>query len=70
MKQKSSWIKDTPRDSETYSCFLKPFDIILMATDGVYDNLFPSEIKQIIKEFKSSLVNEQDVTKESSYKLS
>ncbi|KAJ8506152.1 hypothetical protein OPV22_007038 [Ensete ventricosum] len=40
---------DTPSDAEIKSMGVEPGDIIVVATDGVFDNLFDSEVVPLIK---------------------
>jgi hypothetical protein len=44
--------QDRPEDSDEYSYELLDGDIIVSATDGVFDNLFSHEILQIVRTFK------------------
>jgi serine/threonine protein phosphatase PrpC len=45
--------QDKPEDSEEYTFELQDGDIIVSATDGIFDNLFSHEILQIVKTFKN-----------------
>eukprot|EP00347_Sterkiella_histriomuscorum_P004556 403360013 len=44
--------QDKPDDAEEYSFELQDGDIIVSATDGIFDNLFSHEILQIVRNFK------------------
>jgi serine/threonine protein phosphatase PrpC len=44
--------QDKPDDAEEYSFELLDGDIIVSATDGIFDNLFSHEILQIVRNFK------------------
>ncbi len=44
--------QDKPEHSDEYCYELLDGDIIISATDGVFDNLFSHEILQTVKEFK------------------
>lgn len=47
---------DNAEDSILYQCKVKEGDIVLLATDGLFDNLFADEILQIIDNFMSELL--------------
>ena len=42
-----SLIKDLPQDAQTEAFEVQPGDIIIIATDGLFDNLFDSDIQKI-----------------------
>jgi serine/threonine protein phosphatase PrpC len=44
--------QDEPHNSDEYTVELRLGDVILTATDGVFDNLFNHEVLDIIKEYK------------------
>lgn len=44
--------QDKAEDAEEYSFELQEGDIIVSATDGIFDNLFSHEILQIVRNFK------------------
>lgn len=50
MKEKK-FCEDAPEDSDIYQLRVREGDLLLMATDGVFDNLFLDEILQIVKDF-------------------
>ena len=52
LKRKDNLCQDKPEYSDEYNYELMDGDIIVSATDGVYDNLFNHEILKIIREFK------------------
>ena len=45
--------QDKPDDADEYSFELLDGDIIISATDGIFDNLFSHEILDIVKNFKA-----------------
>jgi len=51
-KDKQAICNDPPSSSEKYEIKLSLGDIIITATDGVYDNLFNKEVLDIIERFK------------------
>ena len=44
--------QDKPEYADEYTYELQDEDIIVSATDGVFDNLFGHEILKIVKDFK------------------
>eukprot|EP00345_Euplotes_harpa_P006604 CAMPEP_0168318512 /NCGR_PEP_ID=MMETSP0213-20121227/522_1 /TAXON_ID=151035 /ORGANISM="Euplotes harpa, Strain FSP1.4" /LENGTH=180 /DNA_ID=CAMNT_0008319591 /DNA_START=1671 /DNA_END=2213 /DNA_ORIENTATION=- len=42
---------DEPTLADTYQVKLKPGDIIMLATDGLFDNLFKHEILRVVDDF-------------------
>ena len=48
MKEKR-FCEDAPEDSDIYQMRVREGDLLLMATDGVFDNLFDEEILGIVK---------------------
>ena len=40
LKKKNNVCQDSPENSDDYNILLKDGDIIISATDGVFDNLF------------------------------
>jgi protein phosphatase PTC7 len=44
----SNAVVDYPRDADTYSVTLRHGDVILAYTDGLSDNVFPTELIQIV----------------------
>lgn len=61
--------QDTPACAHNYSFDLKHGDIIVSATDGVFDNLFQFEILQIIKNFKQEQMDEEICTSQQAHSL-
>lgn len=51
-KGKTNLCQDQPEHSDEYNLDLEVGDVIISATDGVFDNLFNHEILTIVKEFK------------------
>jgi len=45
----ATFCKDSPEDACIYKCRVKSGDLLLLATDGVFDNLFQEEILLIVK---------------------
>ena len=64
---KESICSDSPSAAETYEIEVQAGDVIVTATDGVYDNLFFFEILDIIQKFKEerykAKLAEQDCTR-------
>lgn len=54
LKKKDNMCQDTPEHSDEYCYEILDEDIIISATDGVFDNLFSHEILQTVKEFKEA----------------
>lgn len=52
LKKKNNVCQDSPENADDYNVQLKDGDIIVSATDGVFDNLFQHEILTIVKEFR------------------
>jgi len=44
---------NTADDAQVYEIDLQPGDVVVMATDGVFDNLFTSDLENIIGAFKT-----------------
>ncbi len=44
----------TPKDSDSLTLPLEEGDIILLATDGLFDNLFDHQILNIVKEYQAN----------------
>lgn len=49
MIAQGSFICSDPESADIYQLRLKEGDIVIMASDGLFDNLFESEIQKIIK---------------------
>ena len=47
LKRSNLDIKDLPQDAQTEAFEVQPGDIIIIATDGLFDNLFDSDIQKI-----------------------
>lgn len=52
LKNKNNLCQDTPDMADEYEFELQDGDIVVSATDGVFDNLFMHEILKIVKDFK------------------
>ena len=50
MKEKK-FCEDSPEDSDNYQLRVREGDLLILASDGVFDNLFEDEILQIVKNF-------------------
>ena len=62
----NKFCQDTPEDSDIYQLRVREGDLLILATDGVFDNLFQEEIVSIVRLF--SKTNPQ--TRESAKNLS
>lgn len=51
-KNKNNLCQDKPEMADEYEFELQDGDIIVSATDGVFDNLFTHEILKTVKDFK------------------
>lgn len=47
--QLGSRSRDSPKDAQMYTLSLKESDIVIMASDGIWDNLFDNQILEIVK---------------------
>ena len=45
------FFEDTPDDSENYHLRVREGDLLILGTDGVFDNLFEEEILKIVHSF-------------------
>lgn len=52
LKKKNNVCQDSPDNADDYTIDLKDNDIIVSATDGVFDNLFQHEILTMVTEYK------------------
>lgn len=52
LRKKDNLCQDTPEFSDEYTYEIQEGDVIVSATDGVFDNLFGHEILKIVKDFK------------------
>jgi serine/threonine protein phosphatase PrpC len=43
-------VTDLPKDADTKSFFLKDGDLVLLATDGYFDNMYSEETLELINE--------------------
>jgi protein phosphatase PTC7 len=43
---------DAPSDGDAYSAAVQPGDLVLLATDGLFDNLFDDEIASLVDEVR------------------
>ena len=50
MIETNQFVMNLPEHAELYEVDLQPGDIIIAATDGLFDNLFIHEIKSIVQE--------------------
>lgn len=54
-------VTDLPKDADTKSFFLKDGDLILLATDGYFDNMYSEETLELINQGMSPILeNNQD----------
>jgi protein phosphatase PTC7 len=54
-------VTDMPKDADTKSFFLKDGDLILLATDGYFDNMYSEETLELINNGMSPILeNNQD----------
>jgi protein phosphatase PTC7 len=47
----NKFCNDSPEDSDIYQLRVREGDLLVLATDGVFDNLFQEEILLIVKNF-------------------
>ncbi|CAI2385446.1 unnamed protein product [Moneuplotes crassus] len=45
------YYSDKPKDSKNYTCRLQKGDIVILATDGLFDNLYSKDIIRIVNKF-------------------
>ena len=50
MKEKK-FCEDLPEDSDNYQLRVREGDLVILGTDGIFDNLFEDEILEIVKSF-------------------
>ena len=55
LKKKNNVCQDSPDNADDYTIPLKDGDIVISATDGVFDNLFQHEILKIVTEWRQKL---------------
>ena len=68
LKKKNTVCQDSPNNADEYTFNLKDGDIVITATDGLFDNLFRHEILSIVSEFKKCQ-NEFLIVSESQAKM-
>ncbi|CDW86953.1 UNKNOWN [Stylonychia lemnae] len=66
MKERK-FCEDSPDDSDNYQLRVREGDLLILGTDGVFDNLFEEEILTIVKEFTST---DQVKSKQTAQRLS
>lgn len=49
--KENKFCNDAPEDSDIYQMRVREGDLLLLATDGVFDNLFQEEILDIVRTF-------------------
>ena len=54
LKKKNTVCQDSPENADDYTVELKDGDIIVSATDGVYDNLFQHEVLSMVSDYKKT----------------
>jgi serine/threonine protein phosphatase PrpC len=54
LRKKNNVCQDSPDAADDYTIELKDGDIIVSATDGVFDNLFQHEILTMVTEYKKT----------------
>ena len=54
LKKKNNVCQDSPENADEYVVDLKDGDIIVSATDGVFDNLFQHEVLSIVKDYRKT----------------
>ena len=59
MREKK-FCKDSPDDGNVYLMKVTDGDLLLLGTDGVFDNLFEHEIIKIIKSYKKNFRTKQN----------
>lgn len=59
--------EDSPEDSDNYQLRVREGDLMILGTDGIFDNLFEEEILEIVKVFTRS---NQQRTKQTAQQIS
>ncbi|KAI9278609.1 phosphatase 2C-like domain-containing protein [Phascolomyces articulosus] len=59
---RDSFVTDMPKDADQKTFFLKDNDIILLATDGYFDNVYPQETLSLINSNMKSIVHPSSTT--------
>lgn len=54
LKKKNTVCQDSPENADEYSFTLKDGDIVITATDGVFDNLFQHEVLSMVSEYRKA----------------
>ena len=54
LKKKNNVCQDSPENADDYNIELKEGDIVVSATDGVFDNLFQHEVLTMVSDFKKA----------------
>ena len=54
LKKKNNVCQDSPENADDYNIELKERDIVVSATDGVFDNLFQHEVLTMVSDFKKA----------------
>lgn len=54
LKRRNNVCQDSPDNADEYNIELKDGDIVVSATDGVFDNLFQHEVLTMIKDYKET----------------
>ena len=54
LKRRNNVCQDSPENADEYTIELKDGDIVVSATDGVFDNLFQHEVLTMIKDYKET----------------
>ena len=57
LKKKNNVCQDSPENADDYNIELKEGDIVVSATDGVFDNLFQHEVLTMVSDFKKAQAN-------------
>ncbi|KAG0166806.1 Protein phosphatase PTC7 [Apophysomyces sp. BC1015] len=57
---RDSFVTDTPKDGDQKSFFLKEGDLILLATDGYFDNVYPHETLALVNTAMETLIEPTD----------
>ena len=54
---RDSFVTDMPKDADQKTFFLKDNDIILLATDGYFDNVYPQETLSLVNSTMKTIVH-------------
>ena len=54
--------RDTPKDAQEYTLKVHRGDIIVMGSDGLFDNVFDEDVLDIVNSFGTSTLNPQDIS--------